>query len=226
MSSLSPLSAARTGDESHSVTVMTREMTPAASFFRRLRQGVMHSFMRRDRRGDEASSTTSTSSSSRSPSISESTSSSPRRSSSSSSSSPTSLSKERLPSTYRLNQFDQILQSDNVDLNALRKLSWNGIPLQHRTIVWQLMLGYLPTNKSRREVALMRKRKEYLDSIPTYFDISDSDRTTQEGETLRQILVDLPRTSPNTPFFQQLPIQKAMERILYIWSIRHPARWV
>ena len=25
------------------------------------------------------------------------------------------------------------------------------------------------------------------------------------------------------PFFQQKEIQKAMERILYIWSIRHPA---
>ena len=51
----------------------------------------------------------------------------------------------------------------------------------------------------------------------------ESDRTTQEGETLRQILVDLPRTSPDTPFFQQNAIQHAMKRILFIWSSRHPA---
>ena len=38
----------------------------------------------------------------------------------------------------------------------------------------------------------------------------------------RQIQVDLPRTNPDMPFFQQKEIQKAMERILYIWSIRHP----
>lgn len=41
--------------------------------------------------------------------------------------------------------------------------------------------------------------------------------------TYRQIQVDLPRTNPDMPFFQQKEIQKAMERILYIWSIRHPA---
>ena len=40
--------------------------------------------------------------------------------------------------------------------------------------------------------------------------------------TSRQIQVDLPRTNPDMPFFQQKEIQKAMERILYIWSIRHP----
>ena len=39
----------------------------------------------------------------------------------------------------------------------------------------------------------------------------------------RQIQVDLPRTNPDMPFFQQKEIQKSMERILYIWSIRHPA---
>ncbi len=56
-----------------------------------------------------------------------------------------------------------------------------------------------------------------------YFKSSEADRTTQEGEILRQILVDLPRTCPNTPFFHQEPVQRAMERILYIWALRHPA---
>lgn len=51
----------------------------------------------------------------------------------------------------------------------------------------------------------------------------EADRTTQDGEILRQIRVDMPRTCPNTPFFHQRPIRAAMERILYIWSIRHPA---
>jgi len=89
--------------------------------------------------------------------------------------------------------------------------------------VWQALLGYLPINKERREGAISRKRKEYLDCIPIYFNVSEADRTTQDGEILRQILVDLPRTCPNTPFFHQTPIQRMMERILYIWSIRHPA---
>jgi hypothetical protein len=124
---------------------------------------------------------------------------------------------------YKLAKFQATLDAENVDLNALRKLSWNGVPTEYRAMVWQLLLGYLPTNKGRRDVALARKRKEYIDSIPLYFDIADYERTVQEGETLRQILVDLPRTNPGVPYFHQPAIQKAMERILYIWSIRHPA---
>ncbi len=124
---------------------------------------------------------------------------------------------------FRITQFEEILSGENIDLNALRKLSWNGIPPEFRTQVWQLLLGYLPTNKGRRDAAIIRKRKEYVDSIPIYFNVSESDRTTQEGEVLRQIQVDLPRTCPHTPFFQQQRVQDAMERILYIWAIRHPA---
>ena len=106
---------------------------------------------------------------------------------------------------------------------ALKKLSWNGVPAQFRSQTWQLMLGFLPTNKSRRSSALTRKREEYFDSVTLYFAVSEADRTTHEGELLRQIQVDLPRTCPDTPLFQQKPLQQAMERILYIWAIRHPA---
>ena len=130
---------------------------------------------------------------------------------------------EKKTPTYRLAQFEKILQSDTVDIKALRRVSWNGIPSDYRTEVWQMLLGYLPINKERRDPAIIRKRKEFQDSIPVYYNISEADRTTQEGEILRQILVDMPRTCPNTPFFHQAPIQLAMERILYIWAIRHPA---
>merc|ERR1712151_717990 len=40
---------------------------------------------------------------------------------------------------------------------------------------------------------------------------------------LRQIRVDIPRTSAGLPLFGHPRIQRLMERILYIWSIRHPA---
>mmetsp|Transcript_22823 Transcript_22823/g.31302 ORF Transcript_22823/g.31302 Transcript_22823/m.31302 type:complete len:458 (+) Transcript_22823:52-1425(+) len=130
---------------------------------------------------------------------------------------------DKKASSYRIALFDKVLQSETVDLKALRRLSWNGVPSDYRTEVWQMLLGYLPLNKERRESAIIRKRKEFQDSIPVYYNVSEADRTTQEGELLRQILVDMPRTCPNTPFFHQVPIQRAMERILYIWAIRHPA---
>ena len=127
-------------------------------------------------------------------------------------------------SPYRSKQFDKLLSSDNVDLKALRKLAWNGVPWMYRTQVWQLLFGYMPTNRSRRITALTRKRKEYQESVANYFDnIADTERTAEETELLRQIIVDLHRTCPMMPFFHQAGVQKLMERILYIWSIRHPA---
>jgi len=138
--------------------------------------------------------------------------------------SPTSpSSKPKYVSAYRISQFEQLLSSETVDLHVLRKLSWNGIPSRYRPDVWQMLLGYLPTNRDRRTNIINRKRKEYFDSIPTYYTISEADRTTTDGENLRQIQVDLPRTSPNVAFFQQEMVQQAMLRILYIWSVRHPA---
>lgn len=124
---------------------------------------------------------------------------------------------------YRMTQFEKLLNSDSVDLNSLRNISWNGIPTGFRPDIWKMLLGYLPLKKDRREDALRRKRGEYLECIPIYFKVSDLDRSTLEGETHRQIIVDLPRTCPDNPFFHQQSVRKAMERILYIWAIRHPA---
>lgn len=126
-------------------------------------------------------------------------------------------------SEYKLSQYENILQADIVDLEELRKLSWNGVPSKYRSQVWQMLLGYLPTNKSRRQPALLRKRRLYQELITSYYNVSDDERTPTELETLRQILKDIPRTCPDSPFFQQEPIQRCMERILYLWSIRHPA---
>ena len=70
--------------------------------------------------------------------------------------------------SYRVYQFERILEADNVDLQALRKIAWNGVPVEFRPMVWQLLLGYLPTNKNRRDGALGRKRQEYIDSVLTF----------------------------------------------------------
>lgn len=125
---------------------------------------------------------------------------------------------------YRISQFENVLAAPTVDLKALRKISWNGVPDRFRPEVWQLLLGYLPVNKDRREPTIARKRKEFRDSIPLYYNLEAAeDRSTPEGVTMDQIMKDLPRTCPDTPFFHQQPVQEAMKRILFIWSIRHPA---
>jgi len=123
----------------------------------------------------------------------------------------------------KIAKFRKVLMQPNVDLEALKKISWSGVIKDMRSSVWQLLLGYLPTNSERREATLSRKRKEYIDCIPQYFDISDNERTEYEVKVIRQIRLDTPRTAPSAPLFHQEVAQKILERILYIWSIRHPA---
>ncbi|XP_020514352.1 TBC1 domain family member 22B isoform X1 [Labrus bergylta] len=120
----------------------------------------------------------------------------------------------------RLDKFKQLLSSPNTDLEELRKHSWSGIPREVRPITWRLLSGYLPANKERREHVLQRKREEYFGFIEQYY----HSRTDEHfKDTYRQIHIDIPRTNPLIPLFQQPAVQEVFERILFIWAIRHPA---
>jgi len=85
------------------------------------------------------------------------------------------------------------------------------------------MLGYLPANESRRQHVIQRKRAEYRDTIAQHYDIDADTRSLQEQETLRQVLVDVPRTAPEVPLFRNEKIRRSLGRMLYIWAMRHPA---
>lgn len=65
------------------------------------------------------------------------------------------------PMASRLEKFTECLCAPNVDMTALRELSWRGIPAPARPIAWRLLLGYLPQNRERRITMLRRKRAEY-----------------------------------------------------------------
>lgn len=114
--------------------------------------------------------------------------------------------------SYRDKRFDDVLGEDVVKLDELRKLSWNGVPQVHRAAVWQLLVGYMPANRARRGAALERKRREYREAVPQYFDVPDAARSHQEQNILRQILVDVPRTCPDVPFFHQDKVRAVPER--------------
>ncbi|RIB01672.1 rab-GTPase-TBC domain-containing protein [Gigaspora rosea] len=120
----------------------------------------------------------------------------------------------------RINKFKDVLQSPNVDLAALRQLSWKGIPDELRPMAWQLLLGYLPCNSDRRVATLARKRKEYEDSVSQAYarGVAGLDQTIWH-----QIHIDVPRTNPGIALYQYETTQQSLERILYVWAIRHPA---
>ncbi|GIL47610.1 hypothetical protein Vafri_4393 [Volvox africanus] len=59
--------------------------------------------------------------------------------------------------------------------------------------------------------------------VPEYYDIPHEERSEDEIAAYRQVLVDVPRTAPSVPFFHEPIIQESLQRLLYIWGIRHPA---
>uniref|UniRef100_A0A671QDC3 TBC1 domain family member 22B-like n=1 Tax=Sinocyclocheilus anshuiensis TaxID=1608454 RepID=A0A671QDC3_9TELE len=120
----------------------------------------------------------------------------------------------------RLDKFKQLLASPNTDLEELRKHSWSGIPREVRPVTWRLLSGYLPANRERRDLVLQRKREEYFGFIEQYY---HSRTDENHKDTYRQIHIDIPRTNPLIPLFQQPLVQEVFERILFIWAIRHPA---
>ena len=145
----------------------------------------------------------------------------------------------------RMNKFKRILQASSVSLSDLRASSWSGVPDEVRAISWQLLLGYLPTNSERRVAALERKRKEYLDGVHQSFyqgtSVGNGTKSVNlpehgalapiravQGRGLdeavwHQISIDVPRTNPHIPLYGYEATQKSLERILYVWAIRHPA---
>jgi len=125
--------------------------------------------------------------------------------------------------SYKEITFEKCINAPIVNVRDLRKLSWNGIPPKYRSISWKILLGYLPANASRRSTTLQRKRAEYRDAIAQHYDNDDSTRSLTEQETLRQVLVDVPRTAPDVTLFRHPRIRNILQRLLFIWAMRHPA---
>lgn len=135
----------------------------------------------------------------------------------------------------RINKFKRILQASTIPIDELRPLAWSGVPEEVRPMVWQVLLGYLPTNSERRVATLERKRKEYLAGVQQAFEkgTAASDASTGSGHGTRrrgldeavwhQISIDVPRTNPHLPLYAYEATQRSLERILYVWAIRHPA---
>lgn len=145
----------------------------------------------------------------------------------------------------RINKFKRILQASSVSMSEIRAAAWSGVPDELRAMTWQILLGYLPLNSERRVATLERKRREYLDSVKQSFGAgsaatktgtrtglaglaSNPPITTGRGRGLdesiwHQISIDVPRTSPHIPLYSYEATQRSLERILYVWAIRHPA---
>ncbi|GAA5984105.1 hypothetical protein JCM5350_003779 [Sporobolomyces pararoseus] len=115
---------------------------------------------------------------------------------------------------------ERFKEDGETDLSELRKLSWGGIPKDLRVVVWMLLLGYLPSPFSRRQSTLARKRQEYRDAVKLAFSRGVKGL---DGPIWHQISIDVPRTRPGVKLWMVEGTQRSLERILYVWAIRHPA---
>ncbi|KAJ8487568.1 hypothetical protein ONZ45_g14292 [Pleurotus djamor] len=130
------------------------------------------------------------------------------------------LMRERSIRTNRRHKFVDCLTSRDVNVVELRKLAWAGIPEDLRPAAWQLLLGYLPLPTPTRQAALERKRGEYKSLVEVAF---ARDREGLDQQIWHQIEIDVPRTRPGVRLWMHATTQRSLERILYVWAIRHPA---
>ncbi|KAF5370586.1 hypothetical protein D9758_001824 [Tetrapyrgos nigripes] len=130
------------------------------------------------------------------------------------------LMRERSIRTNRKHKFVDCLSSQDVNIAELRKLAWAGIPGEMRPMAWQLLLGYLPLPTPLRASTLARKRSEYISLVEVAF---ARDREGLDQQIWHQIEIDVPRTRPGVRLWMHGATQRSLERILYVWAIRHPA---
>jgi len=96
-------------------------------------------------------------------------------------------------------------------------------------MTWQLLLSYLPTNSERRVTTLERKRKEYVDGVRQAFERGGTNSASPgrarglDEAIWHQISIDVPRTNPHIELYSYEATQRSLERILYVWAVRHPA---
>lgn len=133
----------------------------------------------------------------------------------------------------RLNEFDDVLNADEIDMASLGKICFHGIPDEPgglRPVCWKLLLNYLPSSRSSWLETLKRKRELYntfiedLIVMPGESDSSDDKERVdvtlhdhplnlnpdskwqtyfKDNEVLLQIDKDVRRLCPDISFFQQ-----------------------
>ncbi|ESW96197.1 hypothetical protein KL918_000145 [Ogataea parapolymorpha] len=124
---------------------------------------------------------------------------------------------ERTSNQSKYSKIVKALKNQPFDMAELRKQTWSGVPAALRPLVWQVLLGYLPVNSATRESVLRRKRKEYTNSMTQLF------RAEKDQAVWHQISIDIPRTNPTIKLYSFESTQRSLEKVLYLWAVRHPA---
>ncbi|XP_045785014.1 TBC1 domain family member 13 [Maniola jurtina] len=118
----------------------------------------------------------------------------------------------------RIKAFEDLLEHDVINIEQLQKLAFNGVPEEKglRSLVWKILLHYIPHEKDAWQSTLVKKRQLYQQFINEIIvspggpadhplNISpDSSWSTyfKDNEVLLQIDKDVRRLCPDISFFQ------------------------
>ncbi|CAK1554166.1 unnamed protein product [Leptosia nina] len=118
----------------------------------------------------------------------------------------------------RIKAFEEVLSKDEIDMDHLRRLAFNGIPEEKglRPLVWKILLNYIPPEKNAWESTYDKNRqlyKEFIEEMivspggPTDHPLSISPGSSwskyfKDNEVLLQIDKDVRRLCPEMSFFQ------------------------
>ncbi|KAA3680668.1 TBC1 domain family member 2 [Paragonimus westermani] len=116
----------------------------------------------------------------------------------------------------RMQRFRSCISAPIIDLSALRHLAWSGVPGDLRPLVWKLLCDYLPASEERRKSVLAEKRRQYSSFVEQYFHLREQPSCKF---MFHQIQKDLTRM---TLLYRRPDLLAMFERILFIWSMRHP----
>ena len=128
-----------------------------------------------------------------------------------------------------IKKIKEICSQDFISIEELRNICWKGIPFEDpliRAECWKILLGLYPLKKELKISIIQRKKDEYIDMCNVYSNALSNPEEVMNEEELkiyRQIQKDNPRTMPESSLFQNSKIQFMLTRVLYIWSLRHPA---
>ena len=128
-----------------------------------------------------------------------------------------------------IKKIKEICSQDFISIEELRNICWKGIPFEDpliRAECWKILLGLYPLKKELKISIIQRKKEEYIDMCNVYSNALSNPEEVMNEEELkiyRQIQKDNPRTMPESSLFQNNKIQFMLTRVLYIWSLRHPA---
>nr|VZH99536.1 unnamed protein product [Spirometra erinaceieuropaei] len=116
----------------------------------------------------------------------------------------------------RIAKFQSVINSPVTDLQSLRRLAWSGIPHAVRSTVWKLLSDYLPASQERRAFTLLSKRKQYADLAGQFFSLRNHHSGSDIFLQIQKDLLRMPILHRHQEIFD------LFERVLFIWSVRHP----